>query len=204
MQGASVHGRPRHRLRLRLLTAIAFLLLAVSPAALGQGFAPSHGPAHGYLIIGGGGNFANDIPRLIRMAGGKHANIVVIPTASVTGREAPWELAHFCTNPMTFGGTHCTVLSTTDRAVADSDQFVAPLKTATAVWLSGGRQWRLADAYLGTRTLREIVALLDRGGVVGGGSAGASIQASFLVRGSEHPDDSRIVIAPGHWSAPLG
>jgi cyanophycinase len=98
----------------------------------------------------------------------------------------------------TFAGTHCTVLHTTNRAVANSRAFVAPLARATGVWLVGGRQWRLANAYNGTRTLRAIFAMLARGGVVGGGSAGASIQASFLVRGSEHPDDNRIMMAPGH------
>jgi cyanophycinase len=64
------------------------------------------------------------------------------------------------------------------------------------VWLTGGRQWRLVDAYLGTRTQREIIALLARGGVVGGSSAGASIQASYLVRGA--PEGNRIMMAPGH------
>lgn len=184
---------------MRRLQRVALMVAAAGIALCGQQFAPSHGPKNGYLIIGGGGNFTRDIPRMIQMAGGKHARIVVIPTAAVG---APSDTAaltwRYCSNPQTFGGTHCTVLHAADRAVADSEAFVKPLETATGVWLAGGRQWRLADVYLGTRTLREIVALLDRGGVVGGGSAGASIQASFLVRGSEHPDDSRIVIAPGH------
>ena len=55
---------------------------------------------------------------------------------------------------------------------------------ARAVWIGGGRQWRLVDAYLNTRTLVEMRALLDRGGVIGGSSAGASIMASYLVRGA--------------------
>jgi cyanophycinase len=60
------------------------------------------------------------------------------------------------------------------------------------------RQWRLADAYLGTRTVAELFNLLDRGGVVGGGSAGASIQASYLVRGQSSPDDNHVMMAKGH------
>jgi hypothetical protein len=71
------------------------------------------------------------------------------------------------------------------------------------VWIDGGRQWRLADAYLDTAIEREIKALLARGGVVAGGSAGASIQGSFLVRGApgtpRNPDgDNRIMMSPGH------
>ena len=75
------------------------------------------------------------------------------------------------------------MLHTTDRQVADSEAFVTPLTSARGVWFGGGRQWRLADAYLNTRTQREIEAVLERGGVVGGSSAGATIIGSFMVRG---------------------
>ncbi|PYU42209.1 MAG: hypothetical protein DMG54_16885 [Acidobacteria bacterium] len=70
-----------------------------------------------------------------------------------------------------------------DRVKADSAEFVAPLKQATFVFIDGGRQWRLADAYLGTRVERELRNVLKRGGVIAGNSAGASILASYLVRG---------------------
>jgi cyanophycinase len=67
--------------------------------------------------------------------------------------------------------------------VADTEAFVAPLTHARGVFFTGGRQWRLADAYLKTRTHKELEALLARGGVIGGSSAGATILGSFLVRG---------------------
>ena len=47
----------------------------------------------------------------------------------------------------------------------------------------GGRQWRLVDAYGGTKAEQAFQEVLDRGGVIGDSSAGASIQGSFLVRG---------------------
>ena len=47
----------------------------------------------------------------------------------------------------------------------------------------GGRQWYLVDAYAGTKTETAIRNVLERGGVIGGSSAGASIQGSFLMRG---------------------
>jgi cyanophycinase len=72
------------------------------------------------------------------------------------------------------------------------------LKEATGVWLMGGRQWRLVDTYLGTRTVAELFKVLDRGAVIGGASAGASIQASFLVRGQSSPDDNHVMMAKGH------
>jgi cyanophycinase len=42
----------------------------------------------------------------------------------------------------------------------------------------------LVDSYLNTRTQRGLQSVLDRGGVIGGSSAGATIQASYLVRGA--------------------
>jgi cyanophycinase len=82
------------------------------------------------------------------------------------------------------------------RAVAETDSFVAPIRRAKAVWFPGGRQWRLADSYLGTRTERELHALLARGGVIGGTSAGATILGSYLVRGA--PAGNSIMMSPGH------
>jgi len=85
------------------------------------------------------------------------------------------------------------VLHTRSSAVADLAAFAAPLKEATGVWFSGGRQFRLVDVYLQTETHRELRAVLERGGIIGGNSAGASALASYLVRGSE---DAALVMAP--------
>ena len=86
------------------------------------------------------------------------------------------------------------MLHTRDRAVANSDAFVAPLKSATGVYLIAGNAGRYADAYLGTRTQTELIAVLARGGVIFGSSAGAIIQGSFVVRGRP---DKPLMIAPG-------
>ena len=93
------------------------------------------------------------------------------------------------------GGT-LTVLHTRDRKVADSEAFTAPLRAATAVFIDGGRQWRLVDAYRGTRTETALRAVLDRNGLISGTSAGATIQGSYLIRGS--PQSNKILMAPGY------
>ena len=51
------------------------------------------------------------------------------------------------------------------------------------MWFGGGRQWRLVDAYGGTRTEKLLWEVLNRDGVIGGTSAGATIQGSYLARG---------------------
>lgn len=140
------------------------------------------GPANGTLVIVGGALSSESIiNRFIELAGGKDAVIVVIPTAG--GRENYNEDLGFAGRLKKMGATNVSVLHTYDRKVADSEAFVEPLLNANAVWFSGGRQWRLVDSYKNTLTEIMIGKILERGGVIGGTSAGATIQGSYLVRG---------------------
>ncbi|HLC51872.1 MAG TPA: cyanophycinase [Candidatus Nanoarchaeia archaeon] len=81
------------------------------------------------------------------------------------------------------GFTNVTVLHTRNRNVANTEAFVEPLRSAYGVWFEGGRQPRIVDAYLNTLFHDEVRKVLDRGGIVGGTSAGASVMSSFLIRG---------------------
>ena len=140
------------------------------------------GPENGSLVIVGGAMRSAEIyERFLELAGGPDAHIVMIPTAG--GAEEYDEYYQGLNSWRRNGATNMTLLHTIDPAVADTEEFVEPLLTAAAVYFFGGRQWRLVDAYGGTRTEEEIRKVLDRGGVIGGSSAGASIQGSFLVRG---------------------
>lgn len=133
------------------------------------------------LIVGGAAKDAAIWNRFLELAGGPQAAIVVIPTAGGEGDyTSDWD---GLTRLREAGLRNLTLLHTYDRAVADSEAFVAPIRKADGVWFTGGRQWRLADSYLDTRTHEELRRLLARGGVVGGSSAGATIQGDYLVRG---------------------
>jgi cyanophycinase len=190
------------RLRINPAPFLALTVIAAGLAATALAQPPSHGPAKGYLLITGGATQPRDFQRLIDLAGGAKANIVVIPNGSVTAPTTQAALQEeYCGPKSSFAAwpnVPCTVVYTNDRAVANSPAFVAPIKAATGIWFVGGRHWRIADAYLDTLTLKEFFALLDRGGVIGGGSAGATIQGSYMVRGSAVPDDNTIMMAPGH------
>ena len=153
------------------------------------------GPANGSLVIVGGGGMPKVIfDRFFEAAGGRDAKIVVVPTA---GTDADYDESTSSVKMFKrAGATNVHLLHTHDPKVADSDEFVAVLSDAKAVWFGGGRQWRLADAYLGTKTEVAFHAVLKRCGVIGGSSAGATIQASYLVRGA--PEGNHIMMAPGH------
>lgn len=155
------------------------LILLLSAASLA---AQSIGPRTGSLVIVGGAMRDPEIvTRFIDLAGGPDAPIVIVPTAGdATDYDQYWSgLRQF----REAGARNLTVLHTRDRAAADTEAFVKPLLTARGVFFAGGRQWRLADSYLNTRMHRELRKVLDRGGVIGGTSAGATILGSFLVRG---------------------
>jgi cyanophycinase len=137
--------------------------------------------ARGSLVIAGGGKLpAAVIDRFIAQAGGDDARLVIIPTASIRADDpaqqeqllAPWQARPHAT---------LEVLHTRDRKRADTDKFVRPLIKATGVWFGGGQQQRIADAYVDTRLEEELLKLLDRGGVIGGTSAGAAIQSKVMI-----------------------
>ncbi|KAH7325653.1 hypothetical protein B0I35DRAFT_420880 [Stachybotrys elegans] len=140
------------------------------------------GPANGSLVIVGGGTLSDSIyQQVIDLAGGYDAPIVVVPTAG--GEEEYGDDEIHATSFRRIGAQNVTVLHTYDRDLADTEAFVHPLLDAKAVWFSGGRQWRLVDAYAGTLAEEAFRGVLDRNGVIGGTSAGATIQGSFLTRG---------------------
>jgi cyanophycinase len=138
------------------------------------------GPSKGTLVIAGGGRLSDTIiKRFLSLAGGDNARIIYIPTAA--GAESYSDSAAYFLRSR--GAGNVTVLHTDSRDTANSDFFTAPLLDATGVWFGGGRQWRLVDSYSGTLTEELFRRVLERGGVVGGSSAGATIQGSFLARG---------------------
>lgn len=163
--------------------------------ALGLSAQTKVGPVKGHLVIAGGGALGPEIVgRFITLAGGPEAPIVIIPTADdrdefPSGFAADSFLAKA-------GAKHVTMLHTRNKADSGTDAFAAVLKQAGGVWFTGGRHWRLVDSYLGTRVHRELMALLDRGGVIGGTSAGATIQGSFMVRGAR--SGNTIMIDPDY------
>jgi cyanophycinase len=153
------------------------------PAA--ESLAPAS-PISGTLIICGGGKLPEKIlNEFVRLAGGKNASIVVITTASETADTGEVEKNIEFWLHQQFADLN--ILHTRDRAIADDPNFPEPLNNASGVWFIGGHQGRLTDAYLGTRTEKAIKAVLKRGGVVGGTSAGAAIMSQAMIAGGGYP-----------------
>ncbi|MEO9078989.1 MAG: cyanophycinase [Rhodanobacter sp.] len=154
------------------------------------------GPAKGTLVVVGGGVIGPRVWKaFIDAAGGPDALILDVPNASVASADdkAPQEAGQRLRDN---GARNVVVLFTKDRKIADSEAFTAIIKKAGGIWFDGGRQFRLVRDYGQTKTEQAFMDLLDRGGVIGGTSAGASIQGDFMVRGAPS-DDNSVMDYPG-------
>ncbi|MDQ0638420.1 cyanophycinase [Pedobacter sp. W3I1] len=166
------------------ITAFAFSAFAQSSPITVKKSDTRHGPEKGsLLIIGGNVGSQRDIwDKFTELAGGKDkAVLVVVTTAS--GDSAAFDKKGVEEVKRQTGIKNVTLFHTSDFKEANSEKFIAPLKNATAVYFEGGRQWRIADSYLNTLTHQAFIDVLNRGGVIAGSSAGASIIGSFLWRG---------------------
>jgi cyanophycinase len=184
--------------------AVAALTWSLAGHARQQTEVPEYGPPKGTLVIVGGNmSDASGIPqKFIQLAGGPDKKFVIVPTnggnrsADGTLRVydpdivlAPWRKR---------GLKNLTMLHTADPKVADTEAFVKPLLDADAVWFDGGRQWNGVDSYTNTRALTEFRHVLDRGGVIAGSSAGATIQGDYLVRGDTSGPNVMMTDEPSH------
>ena len=178
-------------MRTRVLTLVTAVLLLTSLLR-----APrcrrrrSTGPPKGTLVIVGGGSMDGTgiVERFIQLAGGPESTFVIVPTAGGNRNSAgaliedkesdvigPW---------LKPGLKNVKMLHTHDPKLADTEEFASVLRGANAVWFNGGRQWNIVDSYMNTLTYKEFHKVLERGGVIGGSSAGATIQGDYLVRGA--------------------
>ena len=156
----------------RSLVGAALALALVSARVAAQGTTSWWPRTATVLLAGGGlrGKTADDLAlRLIALAGGPQAHIVIIPTANPT----------FDANDLRFyfdslGARHVTILHAKDRTEANSEELAHIVRSANAVFMTGGKFQILETTYRGTLIQRELQAVLDRGGVLAGDAEGAT------------------------------
>jgi len=153
------------------------------------------------VIVGGGGMPQGLMARFVKLAGGvKNAKLVFVPCAET---ETVGTRQRTVQDWKRMGVKHATFIHTKDRNQSNSDEeFLAPLKDATGIWFGGGRQWNFADSYYGTKAHKLMKDVLKRDGVIGGSSAGASIQSRYLARAT--PIGNFRIMAPGYERGGLG
>ena len=197
----------RRRLLVPFVLLVSALVLAPRAAmetapprpSAAEAAGPVYGPAKGALVIAGGSTLGlpSEIPyKFIELGGGADGKFVIVPTADPVLAAAtesqvigPW---------LNRGLKNVKMLHTYDPRIADTVDFAKVLSDATAVWFTGGRHWRIVDAYAGTLTYSAFHQVLARGGVIGGNSAGATIQGDYLVRGDSRSNQIVMTDEPNH------
>lgn len=148
----------------------------------------------GSLVIGGGGALPREVlRRFIELAGGAKSKIIVLPTAVPNPTD---ELSAEFEILKRVGAENIKQLPQIELDQVSSEAYLRELREASGVWFCGGRQWRFVDAYAGTPAWKALKEVVSRGGVIGGSSAGATIQGDLLVRGA--PAGNHIMIADGY------
>lgn len=152
----------------------------------------------GHLVIIGGGLRLENKPvfeTLINFAGGTdRARFVVLPSASISQQGS----LDFCQTLQRYGiaPDRAEVLDVmehnAEKATSDP-RILDKVRRATGLFMSGGDQRRLVrlltnDDGSDTPLLAEVRALLERGGVIGGTSAGASAQSKTMLAVSGLPN----------------
>lgn len=116
--------------------------------------------------------------RFVRLAGGSRSRIVIIPTASSVPAEV---VAAYSEVFRRLGAAELSVVDPQHRADAHDDGLVALVDQATGVFMTGGSQLKLSQRLPGTPLGAALHRAHERGAVIGGTSAGASIMSEFMI-----------------------
>lgn len=168
-------------IRFRAIELICFGLILMASSTLAAQSESDATPVSPRLLIHGGGRMTQAcIRQFVQMAGGADAHLVVIPTATSDSNlptqaelEKRWSQR---------GIGSVALLHTRNREKADDEAFLQPLQNATAIWIGGGAQSRLSEAYSGTLLEKTLLQLSRKGVVIGGSSAGAAIQSQVMIQ----------------------
>jgi cyanophycinase len=146
----------------------------------------------GFFLIGGKANTC--YASFLELAGGKDANIIVIPHASGVPTEAAADVTDALTK---LGATNITVLKPPSKFAAGLAAVLymlgakrlsrmvsdTPIPEGTdAVYISGGDQERLVQK-LGPGGIAALKSFIATGGLIAGTSAGAACMGNLMIKG---------------------
>jgi len=134
------------------------------------------------VIVGGGGTPDVVLEKMLGLAGGKDAKIIVLPQASSSENRGSSSVEMFAS----IGANNAQVLE-----LDDLNATAKAIEDADLVWFSGGKQRLLAEALHTAKLVDIIHRRYADGAVIGGSSAGAAVMSELMIPGS--PDEERLV-----------
>ncbi len=118
------------------------------------------------------------LKEFVARAGGADARIAVIPTASSLGTEVTEVYDALFRRE---GAADVVAVRPESREDSHDPRLIAELDDVSGIFMTGGNQLKLSSIVCGTPLGDAIVAAHERGVLVGGTSAGASIQSSHML-----------------------
>ncbi|MFT7167811.1 MAG: cyanophycinase [Paracoccaceae bacterium] len=169
------------RVGLSRVTFCSGLLLALTASCAQTGSA-----RRGDLMIVGGGLQAENAEVLGAFLHGTGQRIIVLPTASgvplKSGPGAVSDLELYASPDQSLGVL--PILSDTPQHAQDA-QYVRAIEEATGAWFTGGVQSRILAVFrpdgVDSPAYQAMVELLERGGMIGGSSAGAAMMCDPMI-----------------------
>ena len=160
----------------------------------------TEGNQRGWIIPIGGAEEKENSPailkRFVQLAGGRNADIVVIPTASQLSSTGPRYERIFGE----LGAERVTAIDFDTRRDAEEPGRLERLQQASGIFFTGGNQLRLSTILGGTPAAKLIRERNASGITVGGTSAGASILSEHMIgfgREGASPQADSVRLAPG-------
>lgn len=158
------------------------------------------GQQRGYVIpIGGAEEKINNpeiLKKFVELAGGKDANICIIPTASQLDDTGDRYQQLF--EELGAGSTHSLPIA--ERADTQKSEYLELLENCTGIFITGGNQLRLSTILGGTPIAKSIRQLNAKGVHIAGTSAGAAIISQHMITGGSTgivPTEDGVSLAPG-------
>jgi len=135
----------------------------------------------GYLMIIGGGDKPMDaMQAFVDHCQGK-------PVVIITSASSDLDYGQFTAGQLRqCGAAQIALRHIVEPEVANSDSITALIDAAGGVFFTGGDQDRLMNRLGGTRTEEALRRLYyERGGIIGGTSAGAAVMSEVMITGNE-------------------
>ena len=137
---------------------------------------------HGCMLLCGGSLLPQTILEAFHeRGGGVQGQLVIIPTASPRSDLGDFTFWKSMWNGQKWNSIR--IVHALDKEAASNEPLLDSIRSASAVWIAGGDQQRLVDRYLGTPVHTELQNVLNRGGIIGGTSAGAAIASRTMIAG---------------------
>ncbi len=163
---------------IRIAAILGLLGLFTDQTAVGQQVPLSQiDGVPGTLIIVGGGSVPEDVPKTIRRLAGDSGSVAILAEAAESRDESASQAMKWLAESGFENPARLVVVKADDPTTHEL------FSTVSGVWICGGQQQRLADAWKSTNIEEKLRGVLARGGVIAGTSAGAAIMSKVMIAG---------------------